>query len=171
MKLYIHRQHPPLRVLEDNVFVGHIRQMRDIDGTTRPDGLPYAGSIEHALETIRDFDYSASSWTQEHLARFQAIVLEARQNELLFPIEYAVPLEDKALTKIEVDGFLQANKTRYFQGSMGQYKAISQLFFFFWICYISFAVLERHPLARRLKFETSPGSLLKKVPKLHWHNP
>jgi len=125
----IHRRHPLLSVLEDDAYVDSIRQMRDrVDGTTRLDGLPYAGPIDHALDNIRDFECSASSWTQEHLIRFQAVVLEAQPNEQLFPIEYAVSVEDKALKKMEADGFFQPTKEDISKGAWDNTRSFHNFF-------------------------------------------
>jgi hypothetical protein len=125
----IHRRHPLRGVLQDDAYVESIRQMRDrVDGAIRPDGLSYTGPIDHALDHIRDFECSASSWTQEHIVRFQAVVLETQSNEQLFPIEYAVSVEDKALKKMEEDGFFQPTKEDISKGAWDTTKSFHNFF-------------------------------------------
>jgi hypothetical protein len=103
--------------------------MRDsVDDAIRPCGLPYTGPIDHALDNIRDFECPASSWTQEHIIRFQAVVLESQSNEQLFPIEYAVSAEDKALKKMEEDGFFQPTKEDISKGTWDNTKSFHNFF-------------------------------------------
>lgn len=85
--------------------------MRDeVDATPpRADGLPYL-PIDHALETIPNFECSASSWTQEHLTRLQVVVLEEQPDQQLFPAEWVVRDDDRAVMKMMADGFFALTK-------------------------------------------------------------
>jgi hypothetical protein len=75
----------------------------------RADGRPYL-PIDHALETVPNFECSASSWTQEHLIRLQVVVLEGQKDQLLFPAEWAVRDDDKTIVKMMADGFFAPTK-------------------------------------------------------------
>jgi hypothetical protein len=102
-----HRRRPQPRSLDNNPYVLSIRSMRDeVDAAPpRSDGRPYF-PIDHALETVPDFECSASSWTREHLIRLQVVVFKDQADELLFPAEWAVRDDDKTIVKMRADGFL-----------------------------------------------------------------
>jgi hypothetical protein len=103
--------------------------MREIvDEAARPDGTPWDGPIDHALNTIRDFDCSASSWTVEHTTRFQAVVLEGQTNERLFPLVYDVSVDDKAFKKMQEDGFFEPTKENIAKGEWDEAKAFNGFF-------------------------------------------
>jgi hypothetical protein len=61
-----------------------------------------------------------------------------------------VSVEDKALKKMEEDGFFQPTKEDISKGTWDNTKSFHN---FFRISYTYFAVLERRPLARPLNFE------------------
>jgi hypothetical protein len=106
-----HRRRPQPRSLDNNPYVLSIRSMRDeVDAAPpRSDGRLYF-PIDHALETVPDFECSASSWTREHLIRLQVVVFKDQADELLFPAEWAVRDDDKTIVKMRADGFFAPTK-------------------------------------------------------------
>src|SRR5438552_7655176 len=106
-----HRRCPPPWTLDNDPYVMSIKLMRDeVDATPpRADGMPYL-PIDHALETIPNFDCSASCWTEEHLTRLQVVVLEGQKDQQLFPADWAVRDNDKAVMKMMADGFFAPSK-------------------------------------------------------------
>ena len=105
-----HRQSPPPRALDNDPYAMSIKSMRDeVDATPRADGMPYL-PIDHALETIANFNCSALSWTQERLTRFQVVGLEGQNDQQLFPAEWAVRDDDKAVVKMMANGFFAPTK-------------------------------------------------------------
>jgi hypothetical protein len=124
-----HRQYPPVSDLQDNFYFNAIMRMREsVDNEARPNGTPWDGPIDHALHTIRDFDSSASSWTEAHIARFQAVVLQDQRNEMLFPLNYAPSVDDKALKKMREDGFFEPTKNNITNGEWDQTKSFHYFF-------------------------------------------
>jgi len=106
-----HRRRPPPWAVACSPYVIRINAMRDqVDAAaSRADGAPSL-PIDHALETIPNFHCPASSWTQDHLTRFQVVVFEAQEGRQLFPKEWAVRADDKALLKMTADGFFAPTK-------------------------------------------------------------
>ena len=106
-----HRRTPPPWAVARSPYVIRIKSMRDqVDAAPiRADGIPFL-PIDHALEIIPNFHCSASSWTQEHLTRFQVVVFEGQEDPQLFPEEWAVRDDDKALMKMMADGFFAPTK-------------------------------------------------------------
>jgi hypothetical protein len=100
--------------------------MRDeVDATApRADGLKYL-PIEHALA---NFDCSASSWTPEHLTRFQVVVLEGQNDQQLFPADWAVRDDDKAVVKMIADGFFAPTKVDVSKGKWDNTKPFHNFF-------------------------------------------
>lgn len=103
--------------------------MRDrLDATPpRADGVPF-GPIDHALETIPNFQCSASSWTQDHLTRLQVVVLEGREDKHLFPRDWAVRNDDKAVMKMVADGFFEPTKLDVSKGEWDRTKPFHNFF-------------------------------------------
>jgi hypothetical protein len=124
-----HRQCPPVSDLQDNYYFNSIMRMREsVDHAARPDGTPWDGPIDHALRNIRDFDSSASGWTEAHITRFQAVVLEHQRTEMLFPLDYAPSADDKALKKMKEDGFFEPTKNNITNGEWDQTKLFHYFF-------------------------------------------
>lgn len=124
-----HRRCPPPWALDNDPYVMSIKSMRDqVDATPpRADGWPYL-PIDHALETIPNFDCSASSWTQEHLIRFQVVVLEGQKDQQLFPADWAVRDDDKAVMKMMADGFFAPTKVDVSKGEWDTRKPFHNFF-------------------------------------------
>jgi hypothetical protein len=103
--------------------------MRDEVDTTPPraNGRPYL-PIDHALETIVGFECSASSWTQEHLIRLQVVVLEGQEDQQLFPAEWAIRDDDKAVMKMMADGFFAVTKDAVSKGEWDTTKPFHNFF-------------------------------------------
>lgn len=113
-----HRRPPPPDILgPDNFYVGLIQHIRE---NTREfvglDGGKH-GPISHALQTIRGFACSASGWTEDHLARFQVLVLPGQVAGAMFPREYALSAHDKTLQTIQTEGFFSATKSDIAHGT------------------------------------------------------
>jgi hypothetical protein len=99
--------------------------MRDeVDATPRADGLPYR-PIDHALHTIPNF---ASSWTRDHLARLQVVVLEGQRGRQLFPDDWALRDDDKAVMKMMADGFFAPSKADVSKGEWDTSKSFNNFF-------------------------------------------
>src|SRR5579859_1516059 len=124
-----YRRCPPPRALATHPDVIRIKSMRDeVDATPpRADGLPYL-PIDHAVETIPNFACPASSWTQEHLTRLQVVVLENQGDHQLFPEEWAVRDDDKAVMKMMADGFFAPTKEDVSNGEWDTTKPFHNFF-------------------------------------------
>jgi hypothetical protein len=124
-----HRRRPRPTELYEDPYVQLINSMRDeVDATpARADGRPY-DPIGHALETVSEFECSASSWTQEHLIRLQVVVVDSRQNKQLFPAEWEVRDNDKALMTIDADGFFAPTTDDVSKGKWDKKKPFHEFF-------------------------------------------
>lgn len=105
----LHRR-PPTSLKPSNKYLYTIQGMRNnvrefigLDGGNH-------GPISHALQNIRDFACSASGWTQEHLTRFQIIILPGQLPDDMFPSEYVPSADDKTHTSIQAEGFFIPTK-------------------------------------------------------------
>jgi hypothetical protein len=84
--------------------------------------LPYL-PVDHALQTIPNF---ASSWTRDHLVRLQ--VLEGQRGQQLFPVDWAVRDDDKAVMKMMADGFFTPSKADVSKGEWDTTKPFNNFF-------------------------------------------
>jgi hypothetical protein len=124
-----HRRCPPPWTLDNDPYVMGIKSMRDeVDATPRrAEGMPFL-PVDHAPETILNFDCSTSSWTQEHLIRLQVVVLEGQKDQQLFPANWAVPDDDKAVMKMIADGFFTPMKADVSNGKWDTTKPFHNFF-------------------------------------------
>jgi hypothetical protein len=125
----MHRQRPPQWYLDSDPYAQRIKFMRDeVDAAPpRADGPPYL-PIDHALETIRNFESSASSWTRDHLTRLQVVVLENQRGQQLFPADWVVRDDDKAVMKMLTDGFFAPSKAEVSKGVWDTTKPFNNFF-------------------------------------------
>jgi hypothetical protein len=74
------------------------------------------------------FECSASSWTLEHLIRLQVVVFESQRNEQLFPAEWEVRDNDKALMTMDADVFFAPTADAVSKGKWDKEKPFHQFF-------------------------------------------
>jgi len=90
-----HRERPGDEYISQTKYVDNIVAMRS--------GL--AAGVSPALKNIRHFDASASEWGEDHLTRFQAIVLEQQLFLNIYPIKHAPMYDDPVLVALRQDAF------------------------------------------------------------------
>jgi hypothetical protein len=156
-----HRRRPPPWALDNDPYVMSIKTMRDeVDATApRADDIPYL-PIDHALETIPNFECSASNWTQDHLNRLQVVILEGQKDQQLFPADWAVRNDDKAVMKMMTEGFFAPTKVDVSKGKWDMTKSYHN--FFLHLLHIQQASRTSSPRTSP-KLRTTPHHLVRRT--------
>jgi hypothetical protein len=102
-----HRQYPGINDinLELNVDASEIKTMREETKEEKDEIGNPVGPISDAIKRVKDFDCSASRWNDEHLKRFQVVVLKELDARYLFPEEYIPFDSDSTMKALKNDGF------------------------------------------------------------------
>ena len=98
-----HRERPGDEYISQTKYVDNIVAMRSkLAAGVSP--------LVNALENIRHFDASASEWGEDHLTRFQAIVLEQQLFMNIYPVKHAPMYNDPVLVALRQDAFFDTTQ-------------------------------------------------------------
>jgi hypothetical protein len=130
MDLPSHRRPYASEVLSSkfNAYAKAIQQMREETKDAKGPLNQPLGPIGHALETIKDFGRSASKWTEEHLTRFQVIVVDSQNATHLYPEEFFPTDNDSTMVMMKKDGFFNSTVKTISQGDWKKEKLYHYVF-------------------------------------------
>jgi len=104
-----HRIHP------DDDYISQTKHANSI--LTMRSKVPAGDTpLSDAIKTMRQFCVSASEWGEEHLTRFQTVVLESSLFGNMFPIEYVPQLDDPVVMALQRDHFFNTTEEEVKRG-------------------------------------------------------
>jgi hypothetical protein len=105
-----------------NAYAKGIQQMRAETKDAKDHLNQPLGPIGHALQTGEGFDRPASKGTEEHLTRFQVIVVDSQNATHLYPEEYFLNDDDSTVVMMKNDGFFNPTVQTISQGDWNKEK-------------------------------------------------
>jgi hypothetical protein len=101
-----HRLPPDADTISGDKYVFQIQNMHaQIRGKINRETGQQIGPILHAIRNVPGFNSPASEWGEEHIVRFQAIIMEDQRPGRMFPAQYVPKLDDATMTKLRADDF------------------------------------------------------------------
>ena len=150
-----HRQPPsPEDLSASNVYVSEINALRQSIRGAKDFRGKVLGPIGHALDTIKDFDCSASEWGPEHLRRFQVVIFEGQTLSTMFLDKFIPKRNDPVMNALENDGFFNSTAMEVIGGNWSSNKLYNN--FFLDMMYLLRP--PRTPQARPITRNTKPRS-------------
>ena len=123
-----HRLPVDADVIDGNKYVLKIAERRALLNDFKSADGSTIGPIKYGLEEVENFACSASERGEEHLALFQAVILNEQPTKDIYPKLYLPKIDDPAMKSLEDAGLFMSTRDDVKRGLWNSHNASNNFF-------------------------------------------